>query len=100
MYDSKKYLSRLRIFFLEVRLYDVAQWHVARLVALHDFTRRLVDNDYVVVFVKWSHFRGEIRDKQKRKNRFRRGARLSLIFSTLYYMMVLLIYYMFIPPST
>ena len=58
MNDTKEDGARLGVGFLDVLFHHVAQGGVASLVALYDFSRLLVDNDDVVVFVENFHLFG------------------------------------------
>ena len=48
-------IARLVVLLLEPSLQLLAQRHVARLVALHDFGAGLVDDNHMIVFVEYLH---------------------------------------------
>ena len=58
MNDTKEDGARLGVGFLDVLFHHVAQGGIACLVALNDFSRLLVDNDDMVVFVENFHLFG------------------------------------------
>ena len=51
MYDAEEHGAGLRVFLLDIRFHRLGEWSVASLVALHDFTRTLRDDDNMVIFV-------------------------------------------------
>ena len=52
MHDTQKHFAGLLVFVFDVFLDDIAEWFVARFVALHDIADAFVDDDDVVVFVE------------------------------------------------
>ena len=55
MNNTKEDRTWFGVGFLDVLFHCLAQWGVASLVALYDFSRLLVDNNDVVVFVENFH---------------------------------------------
>ena len=51
MHNAEKYGAGLRILLFDIRFHRLGEWSVASLVALHDFTRTLRDDDDVIIFV-------------------------------------------------
>jgi len=56
VHNTEEHVAGLGVGFLDVLLDDLAQGLVAGLVALHNFTSRLGDDDDVVVFVYYLHW--------------------------------------------
>ena len=57
MDHTEEHFARLGVFLLDVGFHHVGQRHVARLVALHNLTARLVDDDDMVIFVNDLHIK-------------------------------------------
>lgn len=55
MHNTAKYVSRLVVFLFKIIFDMFGEWGVSGLVSLHDFSRRFVDNNYVIVFVYYFH---------------------------------------------